>query len=413
MQNMKRLLFALFALLLCLSLLACSQDITGGGDTQGDGVTDGTQDGTADKTPNETPKEESPLTPIHDIEYLYLGTPLAERYTEGERARCALDLILYGNMLYAGSGDYDVNLGPAAIPRYDVDLDTWYTDATVPDEEVNRFFVIDGKLMTPGIDPKEDWELGNYYVLSEDGETWDTVRTIPNGIHTFDMVEYGEGIFVGCGVSAGGHPVRVSFDGGESFAPVEMRKDGTPVDTTAHATVRSYDFFVQDGVLYATLMLTNTSTYYELYRYDSESNVFFYEADLRGTYRFYRNTFIYFDAKANFDGRLYLSTGVLYDASDLTRPESIPLGEGAQVVDLYLANGKLYALTFLPEGEGYRIAVYAKTSADAPFAECFNFHYSVPALSLAVDGVDFYLGMGSARVPNAHNGDVLYVNYWQ
>ena len=397
----KRTVAALLALLLCFSLFACSQDGTGEGGTNGDGVTDGTQDGTQDDVPRL----------VNDIEYLYLGTPLAERYTEGERARCALDLILYGNMLYAGSGDYDLNLGPAAIPRYALDLDTWYVDATVPDEEVNRFFVIDGKLVTPGIDPQEDWELGNYYVLSEDGETWDTVRTIPNGIHTFDMVEYGEGIFVGCGVSAGAHPVRVSFDGGESFAPVEMRKDGTPVDTTAHATVRSYDFFVQDGVLYATLMLTNTSTYYELYRYDSESNVFFYEADLRDTYRFYRNTFIYFDAKANFDGRLYLSTGALYDASNLTRPEIIPLGEGAQVVDLYLANGKLYALTFLPEEEGYRIAVYAKTSAETPFAECFNFHYSVPALSLAVDGVDFYLGMGSTRVPNAHNGDVLYVWY--
>lgn len=409
----KRILCTVLVLSLLFSFFACTEQVTGGNETENGGE----EQENKEENKKENKKENS-VPEKDNIEYVFLGTPLADRYSNGERARCALDLIFYNEMLYAGSGDYDINLGPATISRYDPGYDVWDTSATVPDEEVNRFFVIDGKVMTPGIDPKEDWDLGNYYVLSDDGLTWEKVRTIPNGIHTFDMIEYGEGIFVGCGVSSGGHPVRVSWDGGETFTPVEMRKDGVFLDTTAYDFVRTYDFFLREGILYATLHLSTSSdlppmpTRRELYRYDAENGIFVFEADLQGVYEYKRNTFVYVDAKAEFDGALYLTTGVFYDASDLTSPKRIELCEGETVSDLYLANGKLYALTYKPEGEGYRIKVYAKTSAEEAFKEQFNFYYDVPAASLAVDDTDFYLGMGYTRKSHEKNGDVLYINYW-
>ena len=101
---------------------------------------------------------------IDSIVYTELGIPTSERYSEGVTARSPWDMATYENKLYIGSGDYDTNAGPVDMWCYDIDKKTWSNSGTVPEEEIDRFCVIDNKLVVPGIDPQEDWSLGNYYV---------------------------------------------------------------------------------------------------------------------------------------------------------------------------------------------------------------------------------------------------------
>ena len=74
--------------------------------------------------------------------YTELGIPLSERYPEGIRARCPWDMTVFDGKLYIGGGDYDANSGPVDIWCYDIDNGTWENSGTVPDEEINRFAVI-------------------------------------------------------------------------------------------------------------------------------------------------------------------------------------------------------------------------------------------------------------------------------
>ena len=170
------------------------------------------------------------MQPAESVDYTELGIPLLEQYPDGSSARCPWDMIIWKNQLYIGGGNFDSNAGPVDIWRYSISEKCWEISGTVPDEEVNRFCIIDNTLVLPGIDPREDYKFGNYYRW--DDSTWSTIRNIPRAYHCFDMVEYDGMIFVGLGVDAGDYPIAYSTNGGKTFASVEMRKDGVPFDTS-------------------------------------------------------------------------------------------------------------------------------------------------------------------------------------
>lgn len=161
-------------------------------------------------------------SPANDITYVELGIPTASRYSEGIRARCPWDMIVWNEKLYVGSGDYDSNSGPVDIWRYDTTKGVWENSGTVPDEEISRFCVIGDVLVAPGIDPTEDWTYGNYY--KQDGEEWVKVRNISGGMHNFDMVEYNGSIFCGLGVASGEYPVVYSADDGKNSCRLKCTK---------------------------------------------------------------------------------------------------------------------------------------------------------------------------------------------
>ena len=117
-----------------------------------------------------------------------LGVPTSERFIGGGVVRCTWDVKAYDGKIYIGMGDYDKNTAPTDIWAYNVKKKKWEKTASVNDETISRFIEIDGKLYAPGIDPRDGWELGNYYIL-ENG-TWTTKRELPKVIHTFDMIKY-------------------------------------------------------------------------------------------------------------------------------------------------------------------------------------------------------------------------------
>lgn len=390
---MKKRLFrqvcALLALALCLCCLSCSTGENGNNDGKSD---------------EETKEKE----PIHNIAFTELGVPTEEKYPTGERARLAWDMALHGGKIYIGSGDYGKNRGPAQISCYDPTTGAWEAFATVPDEEVDRFCVLSGKLCAPGIDPREgDWSLGNYYVL-EDG-AWTVKRTIPGGIHNFDMIEYHGSLFAGLGVSAGGYPVAVSSDGGQTFSSVPFfKKDGSPVHTSGYTQVRTYDFFLLGDTLYATLTLDSV---YELYKYSEARASFYYVGDMKEQMHFFYYKLNPLGEKVTFDDSLYLATGNLYETPDFHNISPIVLEEGAMTTDLFVDGDTLYVLLSSNIEEGkYKTAVYALESGKATFREVFDFVYDVPSVSMVVSGEDFYIGMGYKSIESLKNGMLLHVS---
>ncbi len=266
--------------------------------------------------------------------YENIGTPQKDSHTDNISARCPKDIIFYDGSLYIGGGDYDKNSGPVNIWRYSEDEKEWSRDATLPDEEISRFTVLsDGRLAAPGIDPRDDWSLGNYYVKSSDG--WQNIRDIPGGIHTFDLAEYGSSLFAGCGVGSGHFPVLEKR--GEEWHEIRFVRDGKTVKTDSFTFIRTYELFIFGGELYATLFLSNEldTTSYELYKYDTECFVYCNEfsSKLSGIKL---SSFLISDS-AVYEDRLFLATGHLYVTDNMTDYKKITVGySGTAVYDIMI-----------------------------------------------------------------------------
>ena len=346
---------------------------------------------------------------IESIEYVEIGIPLADRYDKGARARCVWDMAVYDGKLYVGTGDYSSNTGPVDIWSYDLSARAWSNSGSVEDEEISRFCFISGALVAPGIDPQESWELGNYYRLTD--SEWEKVRNIPNGVHTFDMVEYDGLIFAGLGVEAGNSPIVCSDDGGKSFFEVDMQKKGVSFDGTGFEIIRVYDFFVFEGELYATLFCEAEERVYDLYRY--EDGIFVYENSWDGKIKQRKYISNIIGAKSEFDGKLFFATGNLYVTDDMEKLTAITFPKLEMVCDLCVVDGSLFALCAQKlEDGGYRISVWENNGGRASgFLEIFNFVYSVPPISMVCYEGDFYIGTGDIREANEKNGMVLFIDY--
>ena len=346
---------------------------------------------------------------LSDISYKELGIPAKERYPAGVLARLPWDMTVWDGMLYIGGGDYDANMGPVDIWCYDIDEGVWNNSGTVEDEEINRFCVINGTLTVPGIDPKEDWDTGNFYTLT-DG-TWTKHRNIPGGVHNFDMIEHDGMIFCGLGVASGEYPIACSYDGGKSFEQVKMYRNGKPIDTSDREYVRVYDLFELNGELFAAFLYSGDEISYDLYRY--EDGVFVYDNDWYSKIdrRILSHSII--AEKLSYNGKIYFTTGYLYATSDMNVLERIPFSDGQTVYDITVYDSSLYALTAKEnEDGGFTISVWESRNGKAStFTELFCFTYDVPPVSFAIASNVFYIGMGGYGAENDKNGMILEIKY--
>lgn len=344
------------------------------------------------------------------VQYKEIGIPSSGQFPDGVRARSPWDLALWDGSLYVGSGDFDANTGPATVLKYNLKSKEWTTEATLPEEEITRYLVIDGRLTIVGIDPQESWEFGNYYLL-QNGE-WIQKRVIPNGVHTFDMVEYDGAIYAGLGVPSGEYPIAVSRDGGQTFQPVEMRKDGEPLDTSGSELVRVYDLFVYSGTLYAMFVYGDQAPRtVDLYR--CENGRFEYSASWADQIRFRAISYLPVRAKAEYKGTLYLSTGSLYVSNDPETLTRIDLPNNETVFDFTIVKGTLYALCARRLEDGtIRHSVWKQDGRDpGSFSELFYYDFPIPPLSLATDGKTFFIGASSTTKDNQLNGTILEIRY--
>ncbi len=311
-----------------------------------------------------------------------IGRPYENSFGSNEDAKNAWDMIVYDGRLFLGSGDYGRNSG-CKIACYDLESQAW-TLQKVPDEEVNDFCIIDGKLVTPGIDPQADWSMGNYYVYED--EEWNTVRTIPGGIHNFCMIEHDGLIFAGLGVLEGQTPVAVSSDGGKTFRQVPFYKDGEAWKVAYSNNDRVYNMFVLNGRVYAVAALENLVFCYEdgcfVYTAKWENKIVSASSIVMPRALFYE--------AVTFHDRLYLATGYLFTATDVENPTFVSI-EGTHVWDLYVDNDMLYILTSRKAEKGHINSVYIMQEEEYELLFCF--YDEIPAGSFAVSGSDFYFSL--------------------
>src|SRR5262249_23739132 len=127
---------------------------------------------------------------------------------------------------------------------------------------------IDDKLYIPGIDARDDWSYGNFYVRSASDPTWVKYRTIPGGLHVFDLYAFSDPLgpavprklFAGIGTLDTTNPM-ISLNGlGTAGSWSTSTLNGGP-----GATWRIYRLFELGGRLYGS---SPASEGHLLYRYE-------------------------------------------------------------------------------------------------------------------------------------------------
>lgn len=334
------------------------------------------------------------LNNTHDnVLYTYteLGNPTENCYND-IIARNAWDMMIFDNKLFVGSGNYTVNSGPTQIAYLDLFTNEWSV-STVPDDEINNFVIIDNTLIAPGIDPIDNWDYGNYYFYN--GKDWSTIRSIPNGVHNFCMLEYHDIIFCGLGISKNGFPIASSTDIGQPFQQVPFYKNNTLNNTTNSSVYdRVYELFVANDQLYA---VKGEKDRLEIFAYNNINRSFEYINDW--TYKILWNEIDIlierggFFSSVTFQDSYYFSTGLLYKTADARHIEHIELPSETYVVDLYVCNNNLYILGIKFHGNGtYTSCVYMMDNQEP--VHLLEYTDSTYAISFAVDRNSFYIALG-------------------
>ena len=110
-------------------------------------------------------------------------------------ARNVWDMKVFDGQVYFGHGDTVANSGPIKLFRFDTTSKKFVSDFTVDDESINSFDVVGNQLVIAGYDPREAWELGNFYRL--EAGTWRKYRTVPWGIHAYQVTDFEGKLFIG------------------------------------------------------------------------------------------------------------------------------------------------------------------------------------------------------------------------
>ena len=330
-----------------------------------------------------------------------IGNPSAQQYTEKNAvSRNPWDMAVYGGKLYVGAGDYDQNTGPAKVSEYSISKRSWKLSASLPDEQISRFKLIDGVLYAPGIDPKSDWSTGNLYY--NDTKKWQTLSNIPDAVHLFDVVKFGDKIFYGIGTANDTiAPVKVSSDQKQYTDVYFYKGEQKLTEQNQFGYLRAYDFFILNRELYCAVHhpLKNGQNTGEfgnggIYRYDGTAFRYhapYYSDALQTKFVAY----VPLPASETLGNQVYLAAGYLYKTQDFINYTEIKMPDESTVVDILQENGKLYILSKLQLSDGtFRTTVWRLEEQPVLI---YSFDFGLGGMSFAKDGSTFYVGIGEVE----------------
>lgn len=185
---------------------------------------------------------------LYSGDIIAIGNPLASRWPIKEfvYARNIWDMQKFEDKIYLGSGNSAnkgpiPNAGPIDIWSYTPKTNQFTREGVVNDEQIDRFNIINGKLVIPGHDAAEpdNWEFGNYYIKKASNH-WQKYRRIPDGIHVYDMIEHDGKLFAALGTLNWYAGIAISENNGESW------------ETHPVGFYRFYSLFKFHGDLYAS-----------------------------------------------------------------------------------------------------------------------------------------------------------------
>ncbi|HTO99452.1 MAG TPA: hypothetical protein VMK66_20530 [Myxococcales bacterium] len=353
-----------------------------------------------------------------------VGNPTEERWPSGEwvYARNPWSLCAFEGKIFLGSGNSNnpppaANAGPVDLWALDPRTGKFAREFEVPDEQVDVMRVLSDGLWIPGHDSKviarddqrvkgesklqhlarliktavgfpSDWALGNAH--HKDGAKWETHRSIPNGIHVYDLIEFGGDLFAAVATVAGGMVAR-SKDRGRTWK--EMLTKPFPFSRTRTFFLLDDD---QGPRLYAS---TNGGRIYRFQGDDfAEMKVRFFPGltDLKEVFAArptsFRSQVAFIGARKIIDHD-WAPLG-LFAAAQPDAARALPLPEGALPRDLLVHDDALYALASTqPSPRSTRVHVFATRDLES-FEEVCSFEAETFARSFEMLGGDFYFGMG-------------------
>ncbi len=354
---------------------------------------------TAVKTTETDIKQDS----IKDLLLTEIGLPYGS--LESYIARMPWDIKIFDGYLYVGAGDYGENVSPEFARRYNLATKTWEECGAIPDEQIGKFVIIDGKLVITGTDPIDDWSMGNYYVLT--GNSFVMRRIIPGGIHNFDMVEFEGKIFAGLGVESSFYPVQVSYDKGGTFAQVSFEKDGAPLDTSGITSVRAYDLVVSNYSLYAIIYLDGSTR--EVYKY--ENGLFVYLNNWAEDIFLGSIAQVAYASKAVYYDSVYFTNAKLYTTKDMNNIELVSFDEAKTITDILVYDNRLLVMGYkVLEDGNYQNYIYEKIDDD-DFRLIAQFQSEIAAYSFEYFSGSFWLGFGIRNKDNINTGVIAEAKY--
>ena len=355
-----------------------------------------------------TQEKEHNIITGKDIEML--GNPFREKYRDGSDiyARNIWDMQVYNDRVYLGHGNSNnngpsPNAGPVDVWYWDTMESRFVKEFIVDDEQIDHYRIIDGKLIIPGHDPKESWDLGNYYILNEN--KWKKIRTIPNGIHNYDMLKFKEQLFAAIGTKDGGAIAR-SDDNGKTWNIFDLPKR------------RAYTLFSLNNKLYASTFGN------ALFEYNKEGflqilvNLF---PNVKSTKNMlmvrpvrFKDTLVYIGANNSIDHQ-WTPFG-LYKAKSIEQSIKVKLHTDDTPYDIIINGSYCYVLVNsapkIVDGR-YKYWIKVLRSEDLEsWKELIRFEANTFARSFEISGNNVYFGMGSSTAQiSSETGNILRISY--
>lgn len=337
-----------------------------------------------------------------------LGNPYREMYPSGQLiyARNIWDMAAFEGSLYVGAGNSSNsaparNAGPVPVFRYSPASSAWEPVLVVDDEQIDVFYEFDGQLYTPGHDPTESWDYGNFYRLEENGD-WVKHRNIPDGVHNYAMASHHEKLFAGLGLplSAG---VGVSADRGASWTNQALPNDriyaflsvGDRLFATGAMSTEAEPAF--DGVFqcdehseFSTRPDIGPAELFPGYDFEPGREVKIYRPVKLGRRAVYMGAYIHNDHQADPFG-VYVAKSL---EKDRIRVRRIELPANTRPWDLLIHEERVYLLVELLEGDNRTTLVLVSDRLQR-FHEVLRFTSNAFARSFAIMDGEFYFGLGS------------------
>lgn len=372
-----------------------------------------------------------------------LGNPTEKRWPSGEwiYARNPWSLRAFEGKIYVGSGNSNnpppaANAGPVDLWALDARSGTFPAKAEkeIPDEQVDVFRILSDGLWIPGHDSKvtarddgrvkgeskfdyfkrllttmvnfpADWDAGNAH--HKVGSEWKTWRSITNGIHVYDLLDFDGALFAAIATVMGGQVAR-SSDRGKSWD--EFLTKPFPFS-------RTRTLFVLDDDTGPRLHASTNGG--RIYRYDGENpfiemkvNFFPGISDVKEVFAArpteFRKQVVYIAAQKIIDHD-WTPLG-LFAAARPDSARALPLPGGALARDLLVHDDVLYALASTqPSARSTRVHVFA-TRDLVTFTEVCFFDAETFARSFEMLDGDFYFGLGcDPELLHPHTGRILKV----
>lgn len=390
-----------------------------------------------------TSAQDTTSSPNDVTEHVTLvGNPFTEAFPSGEWvfARNVWDMQVFDGRLYLGHGNSNasgpaVGAGPIDVWSYDAADDTFTNEYTVDEEEIEHYVILDGTLYIPGHDPKDGWALGNFYRLVNNH--WQKWRTIPSGVHTYDMTLYNGRLYAALGVDGNeGHVIAVSDDLGSTWST--LRIPPFEHDGKQYFVFRAYQFFEVNGELLVSIMPPNELTLradggsYDQNPLRTEVQRvtdtgledvdvdFFAPFELGGTryqerriarpVRFVNQT-VYIGGVIPIDHD-WIPLG-LFSVSDAFAVTNYPFTEGTLPWDVEVDDDTLYVLLSQESQQGTIVSVQA-TCDLSHWREVLRFQASTFARSFSFYNGDWYFGLGTlTNTLSPDTGNILRVDHEQ